>query len=353
VDWTKLPGPDAFTAQTVQDLLGTYSVIARNPPYLDDSWSRQVKSSVEGNLVWNEVDCSPDDFYRFCARLCGKEQLSGPRGLLNESLHCQLFYISRPSADDWARWSRLLTDFVIFQNAIDERFQRNVFLVVLHDAKLEAPNEALLKKRDILDFLREEDSFLHACQCRPCEGNSRSLEDQIRIHVCSELALWDFDLCRYLLDVPLQKLLRPADVIKEYLAEQGDAANGAEASSSSASPSDPNTASAVALALNGNEKELGRRVWRGQVQVLFPLLEDQRYKLIKRLESECPSVLRNVTSEDGIVEIGPLYRMMKRNRDCPHKLTNLASRLRGMRNDIAHLKVCELHNIPPKSDLLT
>lgn len=354
MDWTTLPGPTAFIERTAQDLSETYSVVSRCPAYLDDSWSRKLKARLEGFYAWNDVLCSPEDFYRFCAQLCGKEKMHGPHDLQRETLHCQLFYISFPSAEEWSRWTSLLTEFVIAQKTFDEKLQRNVMLVALNDDGLEVPNEALLKKRDILDFLRDEDPFFHACQCSSRDGSNRSIEEDIRIHICSELALWDFDLCRYLLDFPLEQLVDPIDVIKGYAEARGlEGWDGTSVFESGRNTNSAGSASSVTLALNGNREELTRRVWRGQVQVLFPLIEDQRCKLIERLRSMCPEVPRRATNEDGIVEIGPLHYHMRRERKCPRQLENFAFRLKEMRNDIAHLRACKLHHIPDKSELLT
>lgn len=230
--------------------------------------------------------------------------------------------------------------------------ERNVILVALNNDGLEVPNEALLKKRDILDFLRDEDPFFHACQCSSRDGCNRSIEEDIRVHVCSELALWDFDLCRYLLNFSLEQLLDPTDLLKRYAVEkQGAAENPGQIGNNNSSK--PKKVSAVDLALNGNREELNRRIWRGQVQVLFPLIEDQRYKLIQHLQSTCPSVLRNAENDDGVIEIGPLHRCMLRERKCAPYLVNLARRLRNIRNDVAHLKVCAVHRIPNNAELLT
>jgi len=354
VDWTTLPGPAAFIERTAQDLNQTYSVVCRCPAYLDDSWSRKLKSQLETSYVWNDVACSPQEFYRFCARLCGKESLLGPQDLQRNSLHGHLFYIARPSADDWPRWVSLLTDFVIVQKTIDENIQKNVLLIALDNDGLAVPNEALLRRRDILDFLRDEDPFFHACQCSSRDGARRSIEEEVRIHVCSELAHWDFELCRYLLDFPLERLLDPMDLLKQYAKEKqvkeqdfSQSGNGTDRSSKT------KLESAVLLAINGDREELSRRVWRGQVQVLFPLIEDQRYKLIKHLRSNFPLLLENAENDDGVIEIGPLHNRMLQERKCSPRLVNLAHRLKKIRNDVAHLKVCAVHKIPSKSELLT
>ncbi len=353
MDWTTLPGPTAFIERTAQDLRETYSVVSRRPAYLDDSWSRRLKARLEEFYAWNDVACSPQEFYRFCAQLCGKESLLGPQDLQRNSLHSHLFYVACPSADEWPQWVSLLTEFVIAQKTIDDKLHRNVFLLAINNDALDAPNEALLKKRNILDFLRDEDPFFHACQCSSRDGGNRSIEEDIRVHVCSELALWDFDLCRHLLNFSLEQLLDPTDLLKQYAAEKQATDEHLDQKDNNSNSSKPTQVSAVDLALNGNREELRRRIWRGQVQVLFPLIEDQRYKLIQHLRSNFPSLLENAENDDGVIEIGPLHRRMLRERKCSPRLVDLARRLKKIRNDVAHLKVCAVHKIPSKSELLT
>ena len=280
--------------------------------------------------------------------------IANAHDLLASGINANLFCVEQPSAEHWPAWTKLLTEFAKAHATVGA-LERNTLLFVLHDAQMMPPNENLIAASYLHDFTRPEDCFFHACQCSAGTG-ARSLEEEVRIHVCSELALWDFELCSYLMGLSLDAVLQPFDALCAYARSSGD--DGLDVSKryqpcrNSNNGSTPDQTHAVILALKEDRVELCRRVWRGQVQVLFPLIEDQRCKLLDLIRSKFPAVLGDGDSVDETLEIGPLVRFMRHYGKCPRELLALAGRLKKMRDKIAHLQVCTIEDTPTRAELI-
>lgn len=99
------------------------------------------------------------------------------------------------------------------------------------------------------------------------------------------------------------------------------------------------------LSVLSDESEIFRRVWRGQLDVLFPLVERVRQWLLDRLSSRWGCDWSRVLVDDLCVverdaadfEIGPLARYLSRaNRRGVRSLATVARRWRDVRNALAH-----------------
>lgn len=350
-----MPGPSAFIGNVEEMLRETRSVVAYVSPCFDFRWCESLRGRLEGIFAWRDVHPDPSRFYQEASTRKDGLPFVGTLEMIESGLHSQLFVLTSPARDSWSSWTKLLSDFSNVQRSVDS-FLRSVFLIVIDKSDLEAPIEAILTQCSIHDFLREEDAFFHAC--RHLDGGSpRTIETDIKTHVCSELALWDFDLCDYLMGLNLSSLLQPEGALRSYGEQKQAAADSlperpwrqifpaghcAEGSQREHS---------VALAMGGNTLELRRRVWRGQVQVLFPLIEEQRLLLIRRIRDRCPAVLRQLAANIEATEIGPLHHAMVQERGCPRDLLRIAGCLKALRNKIAHLEVC-MPNELPRSEML-
>jgi hypothetical protein len=109
------------------------------------------------------------------------------------------------------------------------------------------------------------------------------------------------------------------------------------------------------LALNGNKDEIARRVWIAQVRVLFPIIEEQRIRLIRMLRVHDPVIIKAWENEPeiaGDLEIGALSYRMSRSRRFKQRLTDYAVKLRNIRNKLAHLRICLPSDIPSEDEWL-
>lgn len=113
----------------------------------------------------------------------------------------------------------------------------------------------------------------------------------------------------------------------------------------------------LAIALRADKGEIDRRVWKAQVEILFPILEARRLAVIARVRDQLTAVLESSdisqfgerVSEPEDVELGTLVYLMAQTNDDGERLLYIPDRelrneihlLRVCRNIIAHHKVCE------------
>ncbi len=360
IEWTDLPGPSQFLEWVGQDLRESKSVLAVVPSCFDDRWVYVVRSSLENDYDWREAPASPAEFLQDISSRSDGHAFIHPREIFEANICRQGYVLKNPSIQSWMEWAPFLQCFAELNRAVDE-LNRNVFLVTSVDSRHKLPNELLLSERCIEGFIRREDPFFHAAQVvEPDESDG--LWRRIRMHVCSEIAQWDFHLCEQLCELPTNVLLDPFEWLQEYgknagwvgLTEESDHEILRQHGLLFSIGRDEIRHSAL-LALNGNKDEIARKVWIAQVRVLFPIIEEQRMRLIKTLRAIDPAAIKAWEVEPeiaGDLEIGALSYRMSRTRRFKQKLTDYAFKLRKIRNKLAHLQICVPSDIPAENEWL-
>jgi len=85
------------------------------------------------------------------------------------------------------------------------------------------------------------------------------------------------------------------------------------------------------------ETDIRRRLWRGQVRVLLPFLDEMRLHLIEAVARKGLTVYPSV---GDTVELVDVLRALERNMG-NHELTSAARELTRARNDLAHLRLVD------------
>lgn len=109
----------------------------------------------------------------------------------------------------------------------------------------------------------------------------------------------------------------------------------------------------LALSRTGKRDELEARLWRGQLDVLFPLIESERVTFVDMMEPQLEAILENEKIEQFgrqvtdpyDLEIGTLRYLTVRsaNRLYPPEafMRDRLKLLRDCRNNLAHHTTCE------------
>jgi len=153
-----------------------------------------------------------------------------------------------------------------------------------------------------------------------------SLSSRVKATVAVEVGVWDLCLTERLLDLPMKEALRPdlcssrwIDGDHEELAQRQDSWGGEIARH------------AVWLVRNDPES-LRKRVWRGQLGVLFPWIEERRREVIIRHRAQLRAT-EKTTPEVEMLDWGPIAVQLGNSaRGCPKAI--LAAR--AIRNELAH-----------------
>lgn len=124
---------------------------------------------------------------------------------------------------------------------------------------------------------------------------------------------------------------------------------------------DESSSHILALARRGKTEEINKRIWKTQIQILFPIIELERVKLIEKWMSNIrDSLLNNHVTQYGVhitnpydVEIGTLdYLQFHHSCDGRYKLyipdetdRQRISFLHECRNLLAHVNCCSIHQV--------
>lgn len=117
----------------------------------------------------------------------------------------------------------------------------------------------------------------------------------------------------------------------------------------------------LVIAHRADRGEIDRRVWKAQVEILFPILEARRLLVIAKVRDQLSTVLENSyvsqfgerVCEPEDVELGTLVYLMAQTNDDGERLLYIPDQelrsdihlLRECRNTIAHHKACEWERV--------
>ena len=161
-----------------------------------------------------------------------------------------------------------------------------------------------------------------------------------------ELAGFDLKLAQELAFAELEILLHPHKLLTDIARKRGWDSNDLKEVAWKEGMTDifegTELISAALIACNGDKKEIQRRVWKGQIAVLFPFLEEQRIKLLPELKSylKLPfeSKFGPITDIEDL-ELGHiLYIIVSEKIWINPKTFRLLKCLTEMRHALAHLK---------------
>jgi hypothetical protein len=153
-----------------------------------------------------------------------------------------------------------------------------------------------------------------------------SLPIRIKAAVAVEVGAWDLALTERLLELSLIDALRPDLCPAKWIDEQDT-----EASLHLDTWGGDSTRHAAWLVRN-DKQGLAKRVWRGQLGVLFPWIEERRREVIARHRSYLRPTERTMPEVD-MLDWGPIaIQLGNSDKGCPSAI-KLA---RNIRNELAH-----------------
>jgi hypothetical protein len=360
MNWTELPGPKAFLSMVEQDLRDSKSVLAVVPSCFDEQWIGTIRQGTDQLFEWQEISETVSEFLRDVSGRSDGLPLADARELIEQGVGGRGFVLRNPTSEEWTAWAGFLREFSELNRNLED-FDKGVFLVATEGNEIQMPNEPNLSSRRIDHYLRREDSLIHAFQIVD-EDPKGELWRSIRVHVASELAVWDFQLCETLCDLPALQLMDPHACLMDYADRRGWGRLGPESSEKELrhegllfSLAGKEFHHSAWLAARGKRQELEKRIWTAQVRVLFPIIEEQRMSLLtelRKIHSGTIDSWQRDLGEDDELEIGLIHHRMLVSKAFTPRLNSLAGRLRNIRNKLAHLSICEPSDIPADNEWL-
>lgn len=361
--WWQAPGPGAFVAAAVADLESGRNVVLRLPRPAADGLRAAVETRVRADerWRWRAIDAadtaagSPAELAMALHRQLGCEpppgRLASPAELARLVGGGDILWVDNLDEPRWPVWAKFLGLFQHACHARDET-QRGLFCIpVVGPLPAEPEPDTALRAHRWGDGLSRLDVMFHLDRRCPRSDTDRVLR-QVTLAVAAELAGTDIRLgARLAADGPAF-FADYAKRLTQYAAEHGWTATSVQSASWGDGVYEvldgETRVHSAALAAAERWDEVDRRVWQGQVRVLYPFIEEQRVKLIPAVAA---SLRFPIVTEYGErinraidLEIGPLMYHLKSQR-IPQRTWNQLSLLRGMRHALAHLRPVDIDDL--------
>jgi hypothetical protein len=352
-----LPGPAGFVEAIARDLRRGSCVLVAFPVHAPDGFSTALRNQfLDDDLVrWaapkpgDIVGQEPLHFLvqHYATDLAGEtfvdeRQLAGSGNFAG-----RIVCVEPVAPQDWQPWWDFLLDYtgVLRHRPTDARGLVCIVTRGVELGALPAPDIALALHAwrgfaDELDLL----SWLHYWT-RDVTVHS-PVKKRLRLRLGLELIGFDATLAPQVATKGLADLLAPTDWLVAVAQERGWLAEESPSwiRGSLDDVEDKYVSHPALLALKSNaSSSLRRCIWRAQVAVLFPLIEQERtaylerYKALVRLPFSSTSGAMIQELED--LEIGHLHHLLAKKLD--HREAMRLRRLKDARNALAHLDPLE------------
>lgn len=360
--WWQLPGPGRFVAGAISDLRSGRNVLLRFPLHAAGGIREAVEAWVRANDLWRwrPIDAgeivassSAELAVALHDRLgCNPPagQLPGPASLAAAVEDNDVLWVDHLDDGRWPVWARFLAQ---FQHACHARSEDRcgLFCVPLVGGLPSEPDsDTALAVHLWGQSLSRLDIMLYLDRQVSAAFPSHTLR-QVALAVATELGGADPRLGARLAATSVQLLADPIAVLGAYAAERGWLASCIDRPAWHSGMVErldgEERLNSAALAAAGNEEAVWRRVWQGQVRVLYPFIEEQRVRLVDEvsrylrlpLETTYGTVTRAID-----LEIGQLVYFLQDRRP-PDLIWRQLVVLRNMRHCLAHLRPVEVRDL--------
>lgn len=341
--WWDLPGPASFLETIEQDLRGQQNVLLVLPRRVPEGFVEALRLRVARNDLWAwRLVAAPNGgppLEVLRSMLCPGASLANARALAEEP-HLGGFIVCVAAVDPprVPAWLAFLREY--------QQAHRNCGALgpqlCLHLAAPDVPSPVrepglgVRTYRDVADAL---DLRLFAAQllrASPDRGRRRELRAELLV----ELAGADPDLARRLATWDWPQLLQPLRGLAAYAQERGWTLARSTATWEDGTADiveGRSVAHSAVLALRGTRDELTRRLWRAELKVLFPFLEEERVRWIRHFQASLRPPFPTRTGrvdEPRDLELSHLLYLVRHHAP-PATVARLET-LVTMRNALAH-----------------
>jgi len=354
-DWFSYLGPSGFLATIIGDFREGRSVVLQVPrhTHLGLLDAIRCEATKENQFDWIELDNTRDAPLALVWKTFGSSiSPTTPEHKVKALYDIPAFQnrIIVPlnvTPDKIQNWLEFMELFAHVSRGIDP-FRRTEFLLLI-----EAGNKPIVKKSDPLLYNRIADNLVHKWDTlyrthAHLHSVTKSVtEKQLHAEVAAALALWDDRLCATLCNFRLDQLMNPIGYLSDYARELQwqDLASANEerlwmegVCQTYAGRMESHSAF---LALHNLHNQLEERIWKAQVTVLLPLIEQCRqtalmnygYLLDVPHEDGHGSIIRDVKD----LEVSHiLYQLNSKKRNGFVQEKAILAALRNARNALAH-----------------
>jgi hypothetical protein len=356
----QLPGPRRFLARVLAAFREGRNVVIGVPDGLPTGLAAALRvQAEEDSWFWDPVALPADPTVDPASWLFDRFVPDAPSALVHNprTLVAQpgfmtggrIVWLTGVTAATWTRWRAFLTAYETACRACHSG-ERTLFGLLLPGALNEQPpdEDVCLAYYPWVNTVERLDMLLFVAQVlqdRPlCP-----LDKQVAVAVVAELAGWDFELAERLAEASLPDLLDPTALLQVFAQERDwpvtrDAVVSAPWHSGIVNQSDSaKQIHAAALAGAGECSALKRRLWRAQVGVVLPYIEERRQDLLEQLAAVLSvpftTLYGQVLTDVRDLEVGHIEAQLAASgAPVSEALRTEVRCLREARNRLAHLE---------------
>lgn len=353
MEWWKIPGPQYFIHNIVQELRDGKNVIVLLPEYSPDKFAVAVRESLDEEGRWERIDYQnsseslPIDFlYQYYVSDSQLEEIRTISNLFkHDRIKGKIIWIDGVSATSWPSWKKFIIRYESVCRGMSI-LERTVFCIPVKGVSAsQAPvEEVCLSVRRYSGISNSLDMLMYASHLTRYSGFS-GIKAKLVPVIISNLALWDANLAESLSRQSFETLLSPSEFLEKVAIKRGwlsDIRNPLwEAGMKDIFEGEESCHSCVLINETGRA-DLQRRLWSAEVAVLYPYIEEQRQIILNHLNKflSVPYITRfgEVINDIKDLEIGHIEAVLSNsNSFSDRRMLNRISDLRKMRNDLAHL----------------
>lgn len=363
----ELPGPAAFVDAAVEDLRQGCSVVFCLPDCHPSGLHQAFRSALAtaDGWMWDRIDCSnrPDRpidilFERYAPNSLPKAARTVWALDQQSSIWGLLLWLDDLTEATWPQWRQFLVDYAVVARQ-RSRFERCAFCVPLTGVMALSPptDDVSISVRrwsgsvDSLDMTMYTSRLLRGDRLSP-------VQRRLAISLITGTALWDPSTSERLANEPLDVLMDPRPVLVDIAHERGWESGANPTAGWHRGMSDcfegrvqPHSAM---LAIADGTNELNSRIWKAEVSVVLPHLEEQRREVLSRYGRmfRLPFVTRfgEVITDPFDLELPHIASQLGRLAGrVDFRTRRAAERMAAVRNKLAHLDPLELGDL----DVLT
>lgn len=360
LSWWQFPGPNRYLRSACRDvrdgcnivlclpLIGvpdTISAIRQELAKEENcvsvlSLDRESKESNPIDILFERfAPSAPNDLTRTPFSLCNQDSFRG-----------QIIIVDGLEEKSWPTWKCFAEEYEVASRN-QSLLERTVFIFPLTDSSaLDPPHrEVLLAVHRYNGYVERYDMLLYAASLYSIRSMS-SVRRQLSTAISAELAQWDPELCERLARIEFRDLLGPVNEMRRLGEERGwsdvplDANDDLLWKAGALQCIDGNrVVHSSFLAVHSQERELNKRLWRAELGVLFPLIEQKRQGLIEELRDSIrlPHITSfgEAISDPFDLEIGHIHAQLRtRGGAVLARYGRQIALLRDTRNALAHFE---------------
>jgi hypothetical protein len=354
--WWGLPGPAGFIDELEHDLREGRSVVltlpAGPPDGLRDALAERVR--VADCWGWRRLDLAEEEgalpppqllHDHFSPLAAGDAGPSAKSLAQARRFRGQVVWVHGVTPAAWPAWREFLAAYESATRAYSDGDPARVVVPLLGASTRQAPAEGVaLSVRQLLGISTRLDMMLYVSLLIRDRAIA-PLYRRLAVSVVTELAGTDAGLARHLCELPPQVLFDPTATLRGVARSRGWPERPPPMGLWELGLEDrlegQRFVHSAALALWGQGEEVARRVWRGEVGILFPFIEEHRTRLVDSLNGHLRVPVETpfgpITDKRDL-EIGHILFQLGR-ANIQGEVRQFVSRLTTMRHALAHLEV--------------